>query len=181
MLSLSIFSSSEVSVIKVSYSCQPLVPVTNLLDFFFFKPWCTTASLHVLKLIRYSGASMTAPVTIMVCLWMGLNIWGVYDRPGVNMKWFWTTDPGRHVPAISYCAAYLLSVLKALLQRFQSISFSRYWHHSGINWFSPMLCFLRSSCSWNNWRWSMPTLSDSTATTDMTEWILCVQKPVRNY
>lgn len=42
----------------------------------------------------------------------------------------------------------------------------------------PSLCVLRWSCSWNNWKWWIPILSDSTATADTAEWIPCVRKPV---
>lgn len=40
----------------------------------------------------------------------------------------------------------------------------------------PWLCVWRWSCSWNNWKWWIPTLSEFTATPDLAEWILCIQK-----
>ena len=56
---------------------------------------------------------------------------------GVNVEWVWTVDPCMPVFFVLF-----LSILQALLQRFQSISFSIYWHHSGIIWLLPFLHFV---------------------------------------
>lgn len=50
----------SISVIKVSFLTN-LLPQTNLVVSVFFKPSCTSASLHTLRFFSYFSASMNGP------------------------------------------------------------------------------------------------------------------------
>lgn len=108
---------------------------------------------------------------------IGLHVWkGCVAVPGVSVKGIlshgsWQTG--------ALCALHLMSVLQALLQScllhlIQQILAS-FWYKL-TSTLPPLLCVLRWFCSWNNWKWRIPASSHSTATSDVAEWISCVQK-----
>ena len=101
----------------------------------FLKPWYTSSSAVTWAtqcLDDLSGHMPSNKLVAWLAFWWGCMSEGVCGR--FWCKWVWMSLNCGSLQACVFCVTLVSS---PGLQRFQSISFSIYWHHSGIIWLLP--------------------------------------------